>query len=162
MVDTNGDPVERDTARRPLKPHYRRAVATRPVFRPVSVWVLSVVLLLISLVNLLAGLAAFLDAVDHGDEDAVPLSLGRAAVGAALLVCTIGIFVGARWGRVGAASLCALNFVATLISAMNGTIGGFAVILALSVNLVLGFWVVSPRVDAWTGGTGSGADRRVG
>jgi hypothetical protein len=155
MVNTDGDPVERDTARRPLKPVYRRAASTRPVSRPASVWVLTVLMLLIALTNLLAGLGAFLDAVDHGDEDAVPLSLGRTAVAAALLVCTIGVFAGARWGRVGAATLCALNFIATVGIAMTGTTSGFAVFLALGVNLVLGIWVLGPQVDAWTGGATS-------
>jgi hypothetical protein len=120
--------------------------------RPVSVWVLTIVTLLIALVGLLGGLGAYADAVDHGDEDAVPLSLARVAVAAALLMCAVGVFVGARWGRTGIATVCVLNFVGVVGGALNDAISGFAVFLALGVSIVLGFWALGPQVDTWTGG----------
>lgn len=142
-----------DAARRPPGPVHRGTVATRPVSRPVSVWVLSAVLLLVAVPGLFAGVLALRDAVDHGDGDAMPASLARTAVATALLVCTLGVFVGARWGRTGVAAVCVLNFLGAVVSAMNGTTTGFALVLALNVNLVLGIWVLGAQVDAWTGAT---------
>lgn len=150
-MDTDDGPARRrrETGSRPAGP-------TRPVSRPTSVWVLTGVIVFFASISLLAGYGAFADAVDHGDQDAVPYALARIAVAAALLVCTTGVFIGARWGRTGVATVCALNFLGVVLGALNGVTGGFALILALGVNLALGLWALGPTVDAWTG---DGSDR---
>jgi hypothetical protein len=153
MLDAGGDPVERDTERRPLRPVYRRPAPERPTSRPVSVWVIALVLVALGLLAGYVGVAVLADAADEPGEDPVTVVFGLGAVAvAAQVVMGVGLFAGARWARTGALALCALTLVLAIAGALTERMAGGQLWLNLALNLTLIFALLGPKVYAWTGG----------
>jgi hypothetical protein len=161
MLDAGGDPVERDTdhhtEREVLRPVYRHPQPQRPASRPVSVWIIALIVVTIGLLGAYVTITALIDAVDHGEDDEVVAAFGLGALLSAVQVATgVALFAGARWGRTGALTLCCLTIVFAAVGAMLGTVSSAQLAIGFAVNLMLIFALLGPQVYAWTGGDGKG------
>src|SRR6185436_14840055 len=76
MLDAGGDPVERDAEREVLRPIYHHPQPPRPASRPVSVWVISLIIVTLGLLGAYVGYLGLKDALDHGEKERVVAAYG--------------------------------------------------------------------------------------
>jgi uncharacterized membrane protein YfcA len=138
--------------RRPARPADRKRPPTRPASRPAAVWVIAAIVMLIGLYVGYAGGTGLVVAVKTGwEERELPATLTM-LTGAALIVFAVALFLGARWGRTGALTLCAILFVGTVGGFMLEILSGDQAAIMLTVVLCLFFALLGQKVHQWTGG----------
>jgi hypothetical protein len=126
-------------------------VGAAPRIRPIQVWVLSVLLILIGIAGIYLSVVILEDAVDHGEETSVVvLSAVSLAFAVAQTVSGVLLFVGIEWGRRLAIAVCLVNLVAVVWSAFL-SIGDVSrqIFFAGLVNGALTVALLGGRVSSW-------------
>jgi Na+/melibiose symporter-like transporter len=139
--------------RRPARPIHRNRPLARPDRRPVAIWVVTAALLLIGLLFTYAGVTEFADAVEHGDEDAQFPSLIALVLGVLWILFAVALFLGARWGKTGALTLCVVVFACAVVGILIESVGAEEAAVALAVALGLFFALLGQKTHEWTGGS---------
>ena len=143
--------------RRPIS---RNRPPARPEVRPVAIWVITAALVLIGLLFTYGGVTAFVDAIDHGDEDAQLPSLIGVLIGLLTILFAGGLFFGATWGRSGALVVLGVVFLGAIVSLMAEAVSTGAVMIAFVVTLCLFFALLGQKAHDWTNGVPRSTRRR--
>lgn len=151
MADDQGTGRER-----PLRPHYRRPEPERPARRPASVWIVSILLVLVGVLGAVLAVLLVDDAVSHGEEDeVVAAAVFAVLLAGAQVVSGVGVFVGWARGRTLALLVCAANAVLVIVGAATDRVGSSQGWLSVAFYGALLFGLAGPKVSDWCRSPGS-------
>jgi hypothetical protein len=152
MLDNGGESAapRRADRKAPIRPRYRRPEPERPATRPVSVWIVSLLLVGSGVLGA-AYVSMLLEEVTfhpEGDEVVAGLAFSMLLAGVQVAIGVF-VFVGAGFGPALAMVVCALDIVVVIVGAATDRLGSGQSWLAVGFYGALLFGLAGAKIHAW-------------